>query len=257
MKSPPDRPLPTWLAALSLLGLLIPCTVAASPITFEGTITYTGTHSADSLYVAAVDTAGGLDVVILDLVVYPVGAPPISQPFSLTFDNLVASPTVFIASFLDVDGGGIDNVGGADVFGWFGEQPLPTGISTALSQTGLDFALPLAEIHGTVTLAPGQTEARIDVSQDTSCGMEGMRPGTYAFSSGDYAIIGVYAGPYCISADGNIMGSPVRVCHGDPSCTAPTVVTLAPTEIRTGIDLDFTLTAVESASWRQIKNLYR
>jgi hypothetical protein len=246
-----------WIT-LCLVGVsAFPATLVASPVTLEGTVSYNGAYSADTLYVAAIDTAGGEDVNLLDLVGYAVGNSPLAQPYSVTFENTGVSPMVFIAAFLDVDGGGVNDISGADVFGWYGEQPEPTPVSSLASQGNLDFSLPRAEIHGTITLAAGQDEARIDISQDVTCGVEGLRPGTYVFASGDYEIVGLYAGSYCLSARGNVMGIPVRVCYGDPSCSVPVEVTLTATQVRTGLDLDFTPTAVEQVSWQNLKSLYR
>ncbi len=246
--------------ALVLFAVLtsIATTLFAAPVTLSGTITYQGTHAADTLFVAVVDTVGVEDVTILDLQTIAVGAPPLTQPYTLGFDNAGVSATVLIAAFLDVDGGGIDDISGADVFGWYAGGTEPSGVSSASSQSALDFALPLAEIHGTITLVPGQIEARIDVSGDTNCLEEGFRPGHIATSSGSYAIIGVYPGVYCVSAEGSTMSGNLRVCHGDATCANPTLVSLTTTEVRMGVDLDFTqATSVESHAWSRVKALFR
>jgi len=250
----------TMLLLFAAVGLVraLP-EAAAAPITFSGTIAYDGIHTGDSLFVAALDTTGTEDVTLLDLQTIAVGPPPFSQPYSLTFDNTGVGQDLFVASFLDVDGGGIDSVGGGDVFGWYAGGPAPTAIVPDSSQSGLDFALPRAEIHGTLTLRPGQTEARIDVTGDPACVLEGFRPGTFAFSSGAYSILGIYAGTWCVNAEGTdpVLGT-LRVCYGDPDCASPTLVPLTATEVRNGIDLDFTaITSVEKGSWGSLKALYR
>lgn len=248
------------LAALTALVVssLLPPQATADPITFSGTVTYQGTYSGDTLYVAVLDTVGVEDVTILDLQAIAVGPPPISEPYTLDFDNTGVSAELLIASFLDVDGGGVDDVGGADVFGWFGEGLVPQSVSSTASQSGLDFALPEAEIYGVVTLAAGQPDARVDVSNDLGCMTEGFRPGTFVMASGPYAIIGVYAGSYCVSADGSTRGGSVRVCYGDPTCVSPTPVTVGATDVATGIDLDFTaISPVERRSWGEVKAQYR
>jgi len=228
-------------------------------VTLSGTVTYDGSHTGDSLFVAVIDTTGAEDATLLDLQTIAVGPPPLSQPYSLTFDNTGVGAEVFVASFLDVDGGGIDSVGGGDVFGWYAGTATPMGVSSGSSQAGLDFALPRAELHGTITLTAGLTEARIDVTGDAACVLEGFRPGTFATSSGPYSVLGLYPGTYCVNADGNdsVLGY-LRVCFGDATCVSPAAVTLTATEVRNGVDLDFTLaTAVESSSWGSVKALYR
>jgi len=245
------------LAGAALLGFLPEAT--ATTVTFSGTVTYDGTHAGDSLFVAVLDTTGTEDVTLLDLQTIAVGPPPFSQPYSLTFDNTGVGPELFVASFLDVDGGGIGTVGGGDVFGWYAGGSAPTGIDPGSSQGGLDFPLPRAEIHGTVTLTAGQTEVRIDVTGDPACILEGFRPGTFAYASGPYSILGIYTGTYCVNATGVDSGLGfLKVCYGDPDCLTPAAVTLTATEVRNGVDLDFTqVMAVESSSWGSVKALYR
>lgn len=250
----------TMLVASATAGLVrLPSRAAAATVTFSGTITYDGTHSGDTLFVAALDTTGTEDVTLLDLQTIAVGPSPLSQPYSLTFDNTGVGMDLFVASFLDVDGGGIDSVGGGDVFGWYAGGPAPTAIPPDSSQSGLDFALPRAEIHGTVALTAGQTEARIDVTGDPACILEGFRPGTYVYASGPYSILGIYPGTWCVNAVGfdSVLGS-LRACYGDPDCVTPSLLTLSATDVVMGIDLDFTaITAVESHSWGSVKALYR
>jgi hypothetical protein len=249
----------TFWALLVLSGLLgFPERPVAAPVTFSGTIAYQGSYAGDTLFVAVLDTTGVQDVTLLDLQAFPMGAPPWSQPYTLAFDNAAVSPILLVASFLDVDGGGVDSIGGADVFGWYAGGSSPAGISAASSQSGLDFALPRAEIHGTITLAPGQIEARVDASADPTCQTEGFRPGHYAWQTGSYAIIGLYPGTYCVSADGPTLQGFRRVCYGDPSCTNSPLVTLSETEVRNGIHLDFTaISALERFHWSGVKSLYR
>jgi hypothetical protein len=163
-----------------------------------------------------------------------------------------------VASFLDVGGGGVDSLNGEDVFGWYGGGTSPTGITSAQSHSGLDFALPRAEIHGTLTFAPGQAEAWVDVSNDPLCALEGFRPRHYQNASGPYAINGIYPGIYCVSAGGYVLSGPnLRVCFGDPLCLSPNRVFLSENDVRNGIDLDFTAVApVERTSWGMLKSRY-
>lgn len=191
----------------SALSWLLPIAVAALPagagavvINFSGTVTYDGAYAGDSLYVAVLDTTGTEDVTLLGTAVMAVTT-PFSQPYSIDFDNAGLVAPILVASFLDVDGGGLADVSGLDVFGYYAGSMIPVGISPAASQSGLDFALPKAEIHGTVALAGGQGSARIDASSD--CIQEGFRPQPNMLIGGAYSIIGLYAGTYCISGEGN------------------------------------------------------
>ncbi len=244
---------------LLVVGLVpLPSAVTADPVTFSGTISYTGAHAGDTLYVAVLDTVGVEDVTLLDVAAIAADPPPFSHAYSLDFDNSGASAELLIASFLDVDGGGLDDVGGADVFGWYGEGMMPAAVSSASSQSGLDFSLPRGEIRGTITFVFEQVEARVDVSSDLACMMEGFRPGTYLLAGGPYAINGVYAGTYCVSADGNTMSGSLRICHGDPTCKSPTTITLTEGEVVENVDLDFNdAVPVETTSWGSVKALYR
>jgi len=236
--------------------LLLPMAAPAAPVTLSGTVSYQGTHSGDTLYVAVLDTTGVEDVTVLDIHSYAVGAPPFDQAYSLSFDNAGVASTVFIASILDVGGGGLD-VTGDDVFGWYAGAQTPTGIPSSSSASGLDFALPRAEIHGTVTFVAGQTGARIDVSPDALCLTEGFRPRTDLSSPGSYAVVGIYPGTYCVKAEGETDSGTLYECYGDPDCQAPVTVTLGAMEVRTGIDFDFSLVPVETVTWGGIKSRYR
>lgn len=232
--------------------------VYADPITFSGSVAYDGLYSGDTLYVAVLDTVGVEDVTLLDVQAIAVSPPPFDQAYMLNFDNTGVAATVLIASFLDVDGGGLDDISGEDVFGWYAGTATPAAVSSAASQSGLDFALPQAEIQGDVTFAAGQVEARVDVSTDLTCMMEGFRPGTFLFTSGAYTVIGVYAGTYCVSADGFTRAGSIQVCYGDPTCASPTPVTVTAMEVRTGIDLDFAAASpIESSTWGRVKATYK
>lgn len=246
-----------WALCITIAAAVLAGNTCADPVTFSGTVTYAGSVSGDSLYVAVLDTVGVEDVTLVDLVAIPVGLSPFAQPYFLSFDNAGLSPELLVAAFLDVDGGGIEDVSGADVFGWYDGNMIPAGIPSAGSQSRLDFALPLAEIHGTVTFAPAQVEARVDVSHDATCMLEGLRPRHFMFSSGSYAIIGIYPGTYCVSADGHDAFGPRHVCHGDPTCANPVLITLTETEVKTGVDLDFTTLVVHGSAWGRVKSLFR
>jgi hypothetical protein len=257
-----SKPARVWATAALLLLVIaafrFPPGATATPATFSGTVSYNGTYSGDTLFVAVLDTTGTEDVTILDLKAYPAGPPPIAQPYSLTFDNAGLTAPILVASFLDVDGGGVDSIGGLDVFGWYGEESGPAGVAPDSSQSGLNFALPRAEIHGTVTFATHQFDARVDASVDPSCAMEGFRPQVDVASSGTYSMIGLYAGTYCVNASGSTPGGQIEVCYGDPTCASPGPVTLGATEVRTGVDLDFSLlTPVDPVNWGRLKTLYR
>ena len=249
----------TVLSFACIAGVLaaFPVGGAADTITFSGMVSYQGAYSGDTLYVAVLDTSGVEDVTILDLQAHSVGAPPFDQPYSLEFDNSAAGPLLFVVSFLAVDGGGVGgDLGEADVFGWYNGGVSPAQISSASSQGGLDFQLPRAEIHGTLTLAPGQGEVRPDLSNDPLCATEGFRPPGQYSVSGPYAFIGIYPGTFCVYARGS---SPmeVRTCYGDPTCANPTLITLTETEVRTGVDLDFTdVVPARPLTWGEVKSRY-
>lgn len=229
----------------------------AAIVTFSGTVSYQGSYSGDTLYVGVLDTTGVEDVTVLSLQAFPVGPPPFNQSYSLDFDNASASPMLLVAAFLDVDGGGVGSITGEDVFGWYASTPEPTGISSASSQSGIDFELPRAEIHGTITFDSIQTQARPNVSP-TDCMTEGFRPTEWVTSGGPYSIIGLYAGTYCVSADGSPTSGPMHICYGDVTCANPTLITLTATQVVTGVDLDFSGGApVEALTWGRIKARYR
>jgi hypothetical protein len=231
----------------------------ASTVTFTGTVSYAGPYSGDTLYVAALDTTQADSVALLGLQAYPVGSPPFDQAYSLSFDNATAPAEVIIAALLDVDGGGTDSVGVDDILGWYDGSQIPTGVSSGTSQSGLDFALPRAEVEGTVTLAPGQTDASITIL--VSCTDQGSfgRPSVEVNASGPYHVRGLYAGTYCGIGFGFIPAPPffVATCYGDPTCANPTPITLGATEIKQGIDFDFTGNVrVDKTTWGRLKSKY-
>lgn len=250
-----------FLAALSLslaAGAGLAPGARAATVTFSGTVSYQGSYSGDTLYVGVLDTTGvGGDVTLLAIQAFPMGPPPFSQPYSLDFDNTGVGSMLLVAAFLDVDGGGLDAISGVDVFGWYASTPEPTGISSASSQSGIDFELPRAEIHGTITFDSIQTQARPNISP-TNCQMDGFRPTEWVTSGGPYSIIGIYAGTYCVSADGSPTSGPMHICYGDVTCANPTLITLSATQVVTGVDLDFSGGApVEALTWGRIKARYR
>ncbi len=234
-----------------------PATAWSAPVTYSGNVSYQGTYAGDTLYVAVLDTTGSEDVTILDIRSYAVDTPPFNQPFDLTFDNAGANATVFVVALLDTDGDGL-TVTGVDVFGWYSGTQIPTAVSTASSQSGLDFALPRAEIRGTVTFAAGQTDYRMRVTDDAACIQEGFRPGEDETTPGDYAIVGIYPGTYCVFAEGQTDTGSLKACFGDVDCRTPTLITLGATEVRTGVDFDFSaIVPVEGVTWGRIKSLHR
>jgi hypothetical protein len=238
---------------------LVATVANAAVITLSGTVHYQGAYSGDTLYVVVIDTTQAQDVTFLSLKAYAVGSPFLGQAYAIDFDNAAAPPEVIVAALLDVDGGGVQNVSGNDIVGWYAGAAAPTGISSADSQGGLDFDLPRAEIQGTITLAPGQTDAWIDVTQNPQCQHTGFnRPRTEITASGPYAIRGFYAGEWCISAEGNYPPSLfVRVCYGDPACVNPTLVSLTAAQVKTGVDLDLSAPVpAQGTSWGRLKSRY-
>lgn len=244
--------------ALAVAAMFGAAGTEAATVTVTGTVSYAGDYSGDTLYVAVLDTTGVEDVTLLDLQAYPVSAPPFGQPYSLSYDNTGVGPLVMVVALLDVDGDGTNSVSGADIFGWYGEAPEPAGISSATSNTDIDFFLPLAEIHGTLTFAPGQTEARVNITTPvTGCLNGGFRPNDPFTSDGAYAVIGIYEGEYCISAEGNTSNGYTVVCYGDPSCATENYVSVGIGDIVSGIDFDFSATVpVERTTWGLIKSHY-
>jgi hypothetical protein len=232
--------------------------VGAEVVTFSGTVTYEGAYTGDTLFVAVVDTTGVEDVTLLALEGYAVGSPPLNQPYSLDFENAGAGAFVFVASFLDVDGGGVEDISGADVFGWYAGTAIPAAISSATSESGLDFPLARAEVHGTVTFAPDQVEAWVSMTDDPLCASEWFRPRVYIAGPGPYSIIGVYPGTYCAYAEGYGVTWPhVRVCFGDDLCLNPTLITLTETQVQNGVDFDFTaVVPVHRVSWGGVKSRF-
>jgi hypothetical protein len=251
-----------FLAVLVTIGL-VPV-AGADTVTFSGTIAYPGPYQGDTLYVAVLDTTGGEDgdVSFLDLAQYPVTGPGFAQSYTLSFDNTGAPAVVFVAALLDVDGGGVyDGLSDVDILGWYAGTTEPAGIAPDASQSGLDFPLPTAEIHGAVTLAPGQADAWVEATYDAACDGSGGIGDTNArvFASGPYTIRGIYPGTYCVFGEGmvpNAWGG--KICHGDPHCATPTLIVLGTSTIATGVDLDFNalLAPVRQTTWGVLKTLY-
>lgn len=239
-------------------GLFRATGAAANTVTFSGTVGYTGIYIGTALYVEVLDTSGGVTTVVASQGFQP-GEPPFAQFYSLSFDNTGVSPQVAVVALLDVDGGGKNSVSGADVFGWFRSDPVPTFVSSDSSHTGLDIIMPRAEIRGTLTFAPGQTEARVLPSTDAHCAEGYFRPSEPFTSAGAYAVVGLYPGTYCISAEGDSTTGYGVICYGDdPTCKNATTVTIGPAEYKTGIDFDFTATPapVVHTTWGLLKSRY-
>lgn len=256
-------PLPRFLASLLLtaaaVGLFVPG-AAAEIVSFSGTVTYTGSYAADTLYVAVLDTNQmNSDVAFLTVTAFPVGSPPLSQPYDLSFDNAQANGQLIVAAALDVDGGGLDTIGNGDVVGWYASTQDPALISPATSQTGLDFSLPLAEVHGTITFGVDQSTAWLDFPAGTDCGRGGFRPTSDITVPGPYAVIGFYPGTYCLRGEGDRSGYGwFTICYGDPTCTNPTTITLTGSQVLTGVDMDYSaFTPTGKTSWGFVKGAYR
>ena len=244
--------------ALLFLACLVPVVATGASITLSGTVTYNGPYNADSLHVAVLDTTGP-DTRLYAVLSFDVGNSPVSQPYTFNLDNTLAPPVVWVAALLDVDGGGPDSIGTADVVGWYDSNPIPVELSTATSQSGLDFALPTGEIHGAVTFVPGQDGAEIWASAFSQCGRNGLsRPMVSIPATGPYAIIGLYAGTYCLHAYGWGTGPvPNVVCFGDFTCVDPTPVAVGEGEVVHGVNISFiNPSPAERTTWGTLKSRY-
>jgi hypothetical protein len=228
--------------------------VAAAPVTFSGTVSYTGTYVAGVVYVAVVDTLGPTTIGFVGLAA---GAPPFSMPYAVDFDNAGLVRPMMVAALLDVDGSGFDpdsldtTLGEPDILGWYAGQSLPLHVAVGASHANLDFALPRGEIRGDVTFDSGQTYAEIMAPTFPDYWSTKMDELT---ASGPYAIIGLYAGDYVVAGWDGMFRS---ICYGDPSCTNPTVLSLAVGQVMNGVDLDFRPTALGTRSWGRVKALHR
>lgn len=231
---------------------------AAETITFSGSVAYTSRlDPAHTLYVAVLDTSGAGGATVLARKAYQVVTVPIALRYSLDFDNTGVSPMVAVVGLADVDGGGPGTVSSADVFGWYSSGTSPTFVSSTVSREDLDFVLPWSEIRGTLKFAIGQTEARVQLSPDPWCLVEGFRPTATFTGEGEYRIAGVYEGTYCVRAEGAGIESHASICYGDPTCADPTPVTVGPATINPGIDLDFTSAVpVLHITWGLLKSRY-
>lgn len=244
--------------ALVFLASLIHVAANGAPITLSGTVEYYGPYNGDSLYVAVIDTAGP-DKGLYSVLAFDVGNSPLAQPYAFNLDSASAPPRIWIAALLDVDGGGVDSVGALDVVGWYGSFPVPVELSTDSPQSGLDFTLPTAEIHGEVTFVAGQSGAEIQATPHDDCGLQRLsRPSVELSGSGPYSLIGLYAGTYCVRADGWGSGPvPDTVCYGDFSCANSWLITLADGQVVTQVDLSFLDPApVERSTWGLLKSRY-
>jgi len=239
-------------------GMLWASGAAAETITFSGSVAYTDRlNPAHTLYVAVLDTSGAGDATVLARHSYQVTTTPIALRYSLDFDNTGVSPQVAVVGLADVDGGGPDTVSSADVFGWYHGGPGPTFVSSTVSREDLDFALPYASVQGTLKFAAGQTEARVRFSPDVQCLLKGFRPTAVFTSEGAYKVAGVYEGTYCVRAEGTGTKGHTFICYGDPTCADPTLVTVGPESIRSGIDFDFTSAVpVLHTTWGMLKSRY-
>jgi hypothetical protein len=234
-----------------------PAEAGAATITFSGTVSYTGSYTGDSLYVGVLDTTGVEEVNVLTLQVFDPGAPPFNQSFSLSFDNTGVGSNLLVVALFDRDGDGTNSVSGADIFGWYNGSSMPAAVSSSSSHSGLDFALPLAEVHGNLTFASGQTEARVELSTAANCLMDSFRPSDPFLSPGAYAIIGVYPGTYCIHSEGGGTNGYAFLCYGDATCASPTLVTIGATDIKNNIDFDFAaVVPVVKTTWGLLKSRY-
>lgn len=249
--------LAAWTACCSIL---LGASAGATPVNFSGSVSNDGLYGADSLYVVILEV--GVDVAILiDFVAVASGTPPNAVDFSIGFDNTGAPDSVLVGAILDVDGSGFDadsldnSLTGTDVLGWYDGHLDPVFVSTSASQTGLDFALPTAEVRGTVIFAQGQTWADLE-----ACSIpNSWCPYTLKMqAAGSYSFPGLYAGGWKVRG----YGPSSEICYGDPTCANPTEITVADGEIRTGIDIDFSAVGAPSGSvtgqsWGRTKSGYR
>ena len=241
------------LSARAVLG--------AADITFSGQISYSGTYDADTLCVAVIDTTG--DFRVVTIVPHHVDAVPFQIPYSVTFDNAGVGPWVVLGVILDTDlsgCGSLDTPG--DIVGWYGSAPEPVFISSAQSQSGLDFSLPTAEIHGSVELYPGFDQVDVIIYSEQGPSGFSSRLVHKATSSGPFEVHGVYAGTWFVSGFACCNGIPEArrvLCYRDNwGCSGPTPIPLVDGQVVTGIDLNFNIpTAVQGSSWGRIKRLYR
>ena len=251
--------LPCLLLSTAMACLVVRGTTAAV-VSFSGTVTYSGSYAADTLFVAVMDTnTVSSEPTFLVMGAIPVGPPPFSQPFDVSFDNALATGPLIVAAALDVDGGGSQTIGGGDIVGWYASTPDPALISPATSLTGIDFSLPLAEIHGTVTFGPDQTSASVNAKSNGNCQSDSFQPMLSLGSTGPYAMLGLYAGTYCIRGDGQSTSLGwISICYGDPLCASSTPVTLTTSQVVSGVDLDFSIIAPnEQTTWGAVKSAYR
>lgn len=251
--------LPCLLIAVAMACLVVRG-VNAAIVSFSGTVTYSGAYAADTLYVAVLDTntAGG-EPNFLGSGAYAVGPPPYSQPFNVSFDNAAAAGPLIMAAALDLDGGGLATIAGGDLVGWYAGSPDPQLVSPATSHSGLDFALPRAEIRGTVTFGPDQLSAWISAKPNADCQGGTFQPMLTMSSGGAYTILGLYPGTYCVQGEGMSMSLGwFSICYGDPHCASPTLVTVTATQVVTGVDLDYSvITPNEVTAWGTLKGAYR
>ncbi len=254
------KTIPVRSLTATLLLLCAASAAPATPVVFTGTVSYSGSHAADSIYVVVIDESTD---VLLAIDRIAAGTPPYGRAFSLSFDNAGVGPDVGLLALIDRDGSGFDWAVGTnnpaadpltpgDVLGWYAGQQDLVVLSPASSQTGLDFAMPTGEIHGTVTLVSGQTNPFILVTTQVGGDVAGEAE-VAVLASGPYQVVGVYPGTWLVQG----ISDQGDICFGDPTCATPTFITLGLGEVRTGIDIDFSPLPVEAESWGSVKSLYR
>lgn len=248
---------------IGLLTLLVTSPGRTTPVTLSGQVTYDGSYdSAQSLYVILIDTQTETLVCTDTLTV---AGTPFVADYSLTFDNAGLSSEAGVFALLDVDNSGsgvdIDGLGTpGDVIGYHGSWESgtyePEFVSPSVSQTGLDFALPKAEIHGYATFVDSRAPVHIE-----ACSCPGhWCPWVFDLSSsGDYSLI-IYAGEWFVrGVVGDYQDSYCYVgaggyCDADPECTA---LTLDDETVLTGIDITIHVPSpIETQTWGRIKAGY-
>jgi hypothetical protein len=236
----------------------------AATVTFSGTVSYTGSYVADTLYCAVMDTtgmgggggrAGG--PTLLAYQALPIGSAPFAVPFSLDLDNAGLTSGLWLACLLDVDHTGfvpdsLNNVvTTADLVGWYDGHSEPVLVDPSTSHAGLDYSLGTGEIRGNIVFAVGQSDAEVrGLSVPNGWNAENIR----LTGSGPYALLGTYAGSYVVTTYGGPFG---QLCWGDPTCVAPTILTLSDGQIVTGIDFTYSTSPVEAETWGRVKTRYR